>query len=92
MSITKDIEFQIELLNNFMQKYGYPHKTLVYHKGSTINGITHKIFIEYKRKIGDKITNTNKEIMRAKTSHDILKMLEGYQVSLESNMRLFAQR
>ena len=84
MSTVKDIEKMVEKINTFIYgSFGNAPK-LEFHKGTTTNGITHKIFKVYP----DNII----ELTGEKHTKDLLKWLEGYFQSLFDHVRTFSQR
>ena len=69
MSTLKEIERTIEKINTWMETACSNFK-LEFHQGSTINGVTHKIFKVYPDNI--------LELTREKHTKDLLKWLDGY--------------
>ena len=82
MSTLKEIERTIEKINTWMETACSKFK-IEFHKGSTINGVTHKIFKVYP----DNII----ELVREKHTKDLLKWLEGYFQGFKDHVRTFKQ-
>ena len=81
MSTIKEIEEVIRKYNEFVYTGCGNSPKLEFHQGSTINGVTHKIFKVYP----DNII----ELTREKHTKDLLKWLEGYYQSLWDNFHTF---
>ena len=86
MSTIKDIETKVSEINEFVHNFNGHAPEIRFDKGTTINGVTHKVFKVYE---GGRISE---ELNREKYSKDLLKYLEGYYQSLQDNVRTFMQR
>lgn len=71
----KDINDKVKDIEDYVERYGSKKLTLLFEKGSQTNGISHKVF--KKNQSGDFI-----ELFRAKTTKDLYKKLEGYEIGI----------
>jgi len=84
MSTIKEIEKTANDINDFVYRlYGRAPKIKL-DKGSSTNGVSHKLFNIYDD--GHRV-----ELKREMKSHDLLKWIEGYYQSLQDHVGTFKQ-